>query len=134
MARKSTWLPGDSGASRRRLSGDREPGADHDYMAREYLTGPSVTPLGEVFSAAALFAGAIATVLFFLAVSDGRIVTGALLVTIGTMLVFVAGGVFVLQRGIRRWRWRMTHIERTGGVYLKPWQRTPDAYRGGSAR
>jgi len=134
VVRKSTWLPNGAAGRRRGPHGDREPGADHDYMAREYPTGPAVTPLGDLLTAVLCVVGAVLVLVVSLAMAGGALVLGALLLVIVVMLVFLGGGGFLVQRGVRRWAWRRSHIERTGGVYLRPWQRTPDAYRGGWSR
>ena len=42
--------------------------------------------------------------------------------------VFIIGGtVYTTQRGIRPWRWRLANTDLTGGVYLRPWEKTPSA-------
>ena len=40
-------------------------------------------------------------------------------------VALIAGTVYTTQRGIRRWRWRRANVHLTGGVYLRPWEKTP---------
>ncbi len=128
MVSKSRWLPPGVGGRGDR-SGAREPGAEHDHMSREYLEGPAATPLGDVCGGILLVAGAVLVVVIPLGLIDG-LNLGALIVMIAAALVFLGGAVFAIRRGLRRWRWRRLNVDRTGGVYLRPWQRTPSAYRG----
>ena len=44
-------------------------------------------------------------------------------------VALIAGAVYTTQRGIRRWRWRLANVHLTGGVYLRPWEKTPRSTR-----
>lgn len=47
------------------------------------------------------------------------------LITLGIcQLILIAGAAYFTQRCLRR-RWRIANVDKTGGVYLRMWQKTP---------
>jgi hypothetical protein len=115
MARRARYVVGIN---------DPEPGASRDGAARGGPT-PLTRPLDAVIAGTAGIVAAIVVPLWGFASAGSRINAGAATIYVVGALVFLAAGVGVLQLGIRRWLWRKRNVARTGGVYLKPWERTP---------
>ena len=112
MARKSTWLPG--GAR-------REPGARWDPQAGP--DGLPKSPLAAVGWAAFIIAMTMGLIVFSLSIPGPMSIGGLIAMAVGS-LVFLALAAFLLVYGIRRWRWRRRNTHLTGGIYVRPWQRT----------
>lgn len=103
-----------------------EPGARHDHLSR-FGFGPGVTPVDDLTTSGFFIAGAIGMGIFgALPELQGQ---GAWMFWLGA-LGFLAGTVYTTQRGIRRWRWRLANVHQTGGVYLRPWEKTPSGAAG----
>ena len=98
-----------------------EPGAKQDNMGH-FGFGPGVTPFEDLSTSVFFILGAGG--MGFFALLPELQGNGAWIFWLGS-LGFVAGAVYTTQRGIRRWRWRLANIDLTGGIYLRPWQKTP---------
>ena len=106
MVRKSKWLPNNF-----------EPGASHDHRRiGPYGGGP--TPVDDLITSGMFFiAGCV--------IIGIALIPGDLWGFVLFALAFFGGTVYTAVRGIRRWQWRIANVRQTGGVYLRPWQRTP---------
>lgn len=108
-----------------------EPGARHDHLAH-FGVGPGVTPVEDLTSSV-FFVGLLIwlSIRMLGALPDipADSMVWFLIVTVLCQLMLIAGTVYTTQRGIRRWRWRLANVHLTGGVYLRPWQKTPAALR-----
>ena len=102
-----------------------EPGANQDHLSR-FGFGPGVTPIDDLTTSAFFIAGAVGMGIFAaLPELQGNGSWVFWLCSFG----FVAGAVYTTQRAIRRWRWRLANVDLTGGVYLRPWEKTPPTTR-----
>lgn len=100
-----------------------EPGAKHDHLAH-FGFGPGVTPVDDLSTAAICIAGVVGTAIFAsLPEMQGW---GSWLIW-SFSLMMAGGAAYTAQRGIRRWRWRRANVDLTGGVYVRPWEKTPSA-------
>ncbi len=115
MARNSKYIVGVN---------DPEPGASRDNNYRGGPT-PLTRPLDAVIVGIAGIVAAFVVLIVGFASAGPHINAGAVTVLAVGAFAFLASGVGVLQFGVRRWVWRKRNIARTGGVYLKPWERTP---------
>ena len=125
MARERKPQPWDVPTPPRDTTG--EPGRTYDHLSSAG-EGPGQTPLEDVIP------GIVLTVLslfmlptaFLLLAPDPPIAVVAVFVPLG--VVFLGLGLWLIQRGSKRWAWRKANVHLTGGRYLKPWEKTPDSY------
>lgn len=103
-----------------------EPGAKHDNLSH-FGFGPGVTPVEDLTTSVFFIAGSAYA--GYMALSNPGVPGWATALVWFCSLMFVAGTVYTTQRGIRRWRWRLANVHLTGGVYLRPWEKTPRSTR-----
>ena len=104
-----------------------EPGAHQDHMAH-FGVGPGVTPLDDLTSGV-MCSGLLIFLIIMMGKGLTEVPAGNLawfLIILGVcQLMLIAGVAYFTQRGVRRWRWRIANVDKTGGVYLRMWQKTP---------
>jgi type IV secretory pathway VirB2 component (pilin) len=103
---------------------DPEPGASRDNAARGTVS-PLTRPLDAVIGGSAGIVVAVVVLVAGFAIIGSRINVPVVVILVVGALAFAASGAWTLAFGIRRWLWRKRNIARTGGVYLKPWERSP---------
>jgi len=148
MRRKSSWLPENAPTPKDRRPVSDEPGSKYErrYDRRSGwwalvdllnaawpgdgvhsgVAAPPRSPLGYLANAALalVFAAALVAMPFVMGAADVMVL---LVLVLLAAVVLVLAAAWNVSVGIRRWRWRASHVELTGGTYLKPWQRTPPA-------
>lgn len=113
MPRKNQWLPGQN----------NEPGYKTDF--RSYNIGQVKTPLGYIIVAATLIVCVVILDTFILGMPN---LNGpAITIVVIADLVLLGLALFNAVRGTRRWIWRKKNVNLTGGVYLRPWERSGGA-------
>ena len=122
MTKKSTWLPGQDS-----VYGDDEPSLKSNRNGGVRWGNWAGTPLGDFMFAGVIVVGVIVLAVWLFTRTD-PLPSGGVLVFLGLIALALVAALLRFVRSIRRINWRKEHIDLTGGMYVRAWQRTPEQY------